>query len=148
MKTRIALITAAVAALGTTALAPAAFAQDAAQDSQVSFQFEVGPNTGSVMVVLFSSKAGYDGNRPVAAMTVPASSSPVIVTFDGLAPGSYGMKSFHDLHGDGEMNFNPVGMPIEPYAFSNNALGNMGPASWERARFNVNGAVVQTISLR
>lgn len=141
MKTRIALIAAAVAALGTAAPV-------LAQDSSVTFEFETGPRTGSVMVVLFSSKAGYDGNQPVASISVPASSSPVTVTFDGLAPGSYGMRSFHDLNGDGEMNFNPFGMPIEPYAFSNNAVGNMGPASWERARFNVNGAVVQTISLR
>jgi uncharacterized protein (DUF2141 family) len=141
MKTRIALIAVAVAALGTAAPV-------LAQDSSVTFEFETGPRTGSVMVVLFSSKAGYDGNQPVASMTVPASSSPVTVTFDGLAPGSYGMRSFHDLNGDGEMNFNPFGMPVEPYAFSNNAVGNMGPASWERARFNVNGAVVQTISLR
>ncbi len=141
MKTRIALIAAAVAALGTAAPV-------LAQDSSVTFEFETGSTTGSVMVVLFSSKAGYDGNQPVAAMTVPASASPVTVTFDGLAPGSYGMKSFHDLDGDGEMDTNPFGMPIEPYAFSNNAVGNMGPASWERARFNVNGAVVQTITLR
>ncbi len=141
MKTRIALIAAAVAALGTAAPV-------LAQDSSVTFEFETGSTTGSVMVVLFSSKAGYDGNQPVAAMTVPASASPVTVTFDGLAPGSYGMKSFHDLDGDGEMDTNPFGMPIEPYAFSNNAVGNMGPASWERARFNVSGAVVQTITLR
>lgn len=143
MKTRIALIAAAVAALGTATTTPAL-----AQDSSVTFEFETGARTGSVMVVLFSSSTGYDGNQPVASMAVPASSSPVTVTFDGLAPGSYGMKSFHDLNGDGEMNFNPFGMPIEPYAFSNNAVGNMGPASWERARFNVNGTVVQTISLR
>ncbi|MDP3378455.1 MAG: DUF2141 domain-containing protein [Brevundimonas sp.] len=141
MKTRIALIAAAVAALGTAAPV-------LAQDSSVTFEFETGSTTGSVMVVLFSSKAGYDGNQPVAAMTVPASASPVTVTFDGLAPGSYGMKSFHDLDGDGEMDTNPFGMPIEPYAFSNNAVGNMGPASWDRARFNVSGAVVQTITLR
>jgi uncharacterized protein (DUF2141 family) len=141
MKTRIALIAAAVAALGTAAPV-------LAQDSSVTFEFETGPRTGSVMVVLFSSRAGYDGNQPVASLSVPASSSPVTVTFDGLAPGSYGMKSFHDVDGDGEMDTNPFGMPIEPYAFSNNAVGNMGPASWDRARFNVNGAVVQTISLR
>jgi len=142
MKARIALIAAAVTAIGTAAT-PAH-----AQDSSVTFEFETGSTTGSVMVVLFSSRAGYDGNQPVASMSAPASSSPVTVTFDGLAPGAYGMKSFHDVNGDGEMDTNPFGMPIEPYAFSNNAVGNMGPASWERARFNVNGAVVQTITLR
>ena len=49
---------------------------------------------------------------------------------------------------DGEMNLNPFGIPSEPYAFSNNAVGNMGPASWERARFAVSGPVAQTIRLR
>lgn len=143
MKTRIALIAAAVAALGTAATTPVL-----AQDSSVTFEFETGARTGSVMVVLFSSQAGYDRNQPVASMAVPASSSPVTVTFEGLAPGSYGMTSFHDVDGDGEMDTNPFGMPVEPYAFPNNAVGNMGPASWERARFNVSGAVVQTIILR
>jgi uncharacterized protein (DUF2141 family) len=46
------------------------------------------------------------------------------------------------------MNRNPFGMPTEPYAFSNNAVGNMGPAGWDRARFTVQGATAQTISIR
>ena len=58
------------------------------------------------------------------------------------------MKAFHDVNGDGEMNTNPFGMPIEPYAFSNNAVGNMGPARWEQARFTVTGTAAQTISIR
>ena len=50
--------------------------------------------------------------------------------------------------GDGQMNRNPFGMPTEPYAFSNNAVGNMGPADWDRARFAVSGPTAQTITLR
>jgi uncharacterized protein (DUF2141 family) len=46
------------------------------------------------------------------------------------------------------MDTNPVGQPVEPYGFSNNAVGNMGPASWDRARFTVSGETRQTISLR
>ena len=58
------------------------------------------------------------------------------------------MKAFHDVNGDGEMNTNPFGMPIEPYAFSNNAVGNMGPARWSAAHFAVSGETTQTISIR
>jgi uncharacterized protein (DUF2141 family) len=47
-------------------------------------------------------------------------------------------------------------MPTEPYAFSNNAVGNMGPADWDRmgpadwdrAHFTVSGATAQTIRIR
>ena len=46
------------------------------------------------------------------------------------------------------MDANPFGLPTEPYGFSNNAVGNMGPASWDRARFTVSGATAQTIRLR
>ena len=57
------------------------------------------------------------------------------------------MKAFHDVDDDGAMATNPFGMPIEPYAFSNNAVGNMGPAGWDRAHFSVSGDTVQTINL-
>ncbi|WP_371514874.1 DUF2141 domain-containing protein [Brevundimonas denitrificans] len=58
------------------------------------------------------------------------------------------MRAFHDVNGDGEMNTNPFGMPTEPFGFSNNAVGNMGPASWARAHFAVSGETRQTITLR
>ena len=40
------------------------------------------------------------------------------------------------------------GMPVEPFAFSNNAVGNMGPAKWEAAAFEIAGPTVQTITFR
>ncbi|MNJ30385.1 hypothetical protein D3C77_249830 [compost metagenome] len=58
------------------------------------------------------------------------------------------MKAFHDVNGDGELNVNPFGVPTEPYAFSNNAVGDMGPAKWDRARFEVSGATAQAIRIR
>ena len=134
-------IASAAAAL---ALAFPAAAQDA---SRITLTFETGARTGDVMVALFDSEAGYNSNRPVARTRVSASGSAVAV-FENLPAGDYAMKSFHDVDGDGEMDTNPFGMPTEPYAFSNNAVGNMGPASWSRARFEVSGDAAQTISIR
>ena len=88
-----------------------------------------------------------NGGRPVANLAVPAS-GPVVARFENLPAGDYAVKSFHDLNGDGEMTTNPFGMPTEPYAFSNNAVGNMGPARWDRAHFRVSGETAQTISIR
>ena len=46
------------------------------------------------------------------------------------------------------MNTNPFAQPIEPFAFSNNACGHMGPAAWNHARFTVAGETSQTIAIR
>jgi len=143
--TRLPLI--ALAALGLLAPAGAALAQSA-PDGAVSLTFETGAQTGAVMVALYDSEAGYAADRPVGARRLDVVAGERTAAFDGLPAGDYAAKAFHDVNGDGEMNFNPFGLPVEPYAFSNNAVGNMGPASWERARFTVSGATAQTIVLR
>ena len=138
---------ASVAAALLLTAAPA-FAQSA--DNKVVLTFETGARTGMVMVALYDSASAFDGGsaRPVAATAVSASGSRVVATFENLPAGDYAMKAFHDVNGDGEMNTNPFGMPTEPYAFSNNAVGNMGPARWSAAHFAVSGETTQTICIR
>jgi len=52
------------------------------------------------------------------------------------------------VDGNGQMNSNAFGIPSEPYAFSNNAQGTMGPAKWDAAKFIVTAdGAVQIISL-
>ena len=99
------------------------------------------------MISLYDAEAAYSGGAPVASKALPAS-GPVVAVFENLPAGDYAVKAFHDVNGDGEMNANPFGMPTEPFAFSNNAVGNMGPASWDRARFPAAGSVEQTITLK
>lgn len=137
----------AFAAAGLALPAGAALSQNASGNT-VSLTFETGAERGVVMVALFDSASGYAGDRPVGGQRVDVASGQRTAVFEGLPAGDYAAKAFHDLNGDGQMNFNPFGIPVEPYAFSNNAVGNMGPASWERARFAVSGATAQTISIR
>ena len=147
--TRLSLI--ALAALGLLAPAGAALAQSpsgGAPDGAVTLTFETGAPTGAVMVSLYDSEAGYAGDRPVGARRLDVAAGEVTVVFEALPAGDYAAKAFHDVNGDGEMNVNPFGLPVEPFAFSNNAVGNMGPASWERARFTVSGPTAQTLVLR
>ncbi len=130
-------------ALAAFALAAAG----AAQAEPVTFQFETGQRGGAIMVAVFDSASAYNGGRPVASEMIRVSGPSAEITLD-LPAGAYGMKAFHDVDGDGRMNTNMFGMPIEPYAFSNNAVGNMGPAGWDRVRFTVDGATTQTIVIR
>ncbi|HEV7353126.1 MAG TPA: DUF2141 domain-containing protein [Brevundimonas sp.] len=119
----------------------------AAASGRLTLTLDLGADTGRVMIALFDSEAAYGGGDPVRQLMVEAS-GPRVAVFDDLPPGRYAARLFHDVNGDGRMNTNPFGLPVEPYAFSNNAVGNMGPASWDRAVVEVDGEVEQTIRLR
>ena len=141
---RLSSLAAAASALALIAAVPA-FA--APNGDTLTLTFETGATTGAVMVVLYDSEAAYEGGQPTRALTLPAN-APVVAVFEDLPAGDYAVKAFHDVDGDGQMNVSPFGMPTEPYAFSNNAVGNMGPAKWDRAHFTVSGATAQTIRIR
>jgi uncharacterized protein (DUF2141 family) len=133
----------AVAAL--LAFAAPVFAQSA--DTRLTLTFETGAETGAIMVALYDSEAAYEGGQPARVAQVNVATGQHEAVFD-LPAGAYGVKAFHDVNGNGKMDTNPFGMPTEPFAFSNNAVGNMGPAKWDRARFEVSGATAQTIRIR
>jgi len=128
--------------------AASAQAAEPAGDLTVSFQ-NLKAKTGSVMMSLVASEDAYADKAPATSQAmVPVSGDTASTTFKGLAPGRYAIKAFHDVNGDGKMGANPFGMPTEPFAFSNNAHGNMGPAKWADASFEVRaGANTQTIDI-
>jgi uncharacterized protein (DUF2141 family) len=51
--------------------------------------------------------------------------------------GDYAVAVFHDENGNGRIDKNLLGIPNEPYGFSNNARRTFGPPLWEKARFPV-----------
>lgn len=103
--------------------------------------------TGTLMVGVYSADT-YNGGDAVNGATISVDAEAETVTIDGLAPGEYGIKIFHDVDDDGQMDTNPFGMPTEPYAFSNNAKGRFGPATWDDAKFTVSeDGASQTIAL-
>jgi uncharacterized protein (DUF2141 family) len=103
---------------------------------------------GQVMLQVFNSEAGYGNGRALTARQVRITSDTATVAFEGVVPGQYAIRLFHDVNGNGELDTNPFGIPIEPFAFSNNARGRFGPAGWSDAVFTVNaGENVQTINV-
>jgi len=103
---------------------------------------------GNIMLQVFNSEAGYGSGQGVTARRIAVDAATESVQIDGLAPGQYAVRLFHDVDGNGELNTNPFGIPTEPFAFSNNARGRFGPASWEQAAFTLNaGDNVQAIAV-
>lgn len=108
---------------------------------------DIQSQTGTIHVGLYDA-AGYEGGEAISGATIEVDAATASATIEGLEPGEYGIKLYHDVDGNGDMNTNPFGMPIEPYAFSNNAKGRFGPASWAEAKFEVTeDGAVQAIKL-
>jgi uncharacterized protein (DUF2141 family) len=57
--------------------------------------------------------------------------------------GDYGVAVFHDENSNGKMDKNVLGIPLEPYGFSNNVRITFGPPKWEEAKFTVKGSTAE-----
>jgi uncharacterized protein (DUF2141 family) len=57
------------------------------------------------------------------------------VQLTDLPDGPLAISLFQDTNGNGKLDSNAMGMPTEPYGFSNNAAGNFGPPSFAQAQF-------------
>lgn len=134
------------AALAVSLAAPAI----AADTVSIELRFAgIETPSGAILASIFDSEAGWAAGKPVRSVMIPVSGTEATQLLEGLAPGTYGIKSFHDIDGDGNMGTNPFGLPLEPFAFSNNAAPNMGPPAWGAAKFEATGpTVVQTISIK
>jgi uncharacterized protein (DUF2141 family) len=119
------------------------FATPAVADSpdNVSLEVEVSGvrhSRGRVGCLLFSSERGFpkDASRASQRAWVKAEAGKVAVcSFSAVAKGSYAVAVMHDENGNGELDSNFVGAPVEGYGFSNGARSGMfGPPAFAKAR--------------
>ena len=62
----------------------------------------------------------------------------VEVRFADIPTGRYAVAVYQDEDGSGQISTNLLGLPTEPYGFSNE-VGRMGPPSFKDAEFDVTG---------
>ncbi len=143
----IAIAGAVLFASGSVAEPPGAFQNGAGTSTPMAtltFNIEVIKAQGAVMIALFDSAPAYGGKgQPVRATRVPAEKLEMTTSFEGLKPGTYAVKAYHDLDGDGQLSVNPFGLPIEPFAFSNGAQAHYGPPSFDKAALTIGAGETQ-----
>ncbi|MBV8660409.1 MAG: DUF2141 domain-containing protein [Burkholderiales bacterium] len=94
---------------------------------------------GRVLVAAYSRAEDFL-KRPVGTAAVDARPGKVRAVIANLPAGDYALSAFQDENGSGELATNPVGMPIEPYGFGNDAVGQFGPPSFEQSRVHLSAA--------
>lgn len=60
--------------------------------------------------------------------------------FKDIPYGDYPIKLYHDENGNKKLDKNFVGIPREPYGFSNNARGTLSAPEFAKARFALDAA--------
>ncbi len=69
------------------------------------------------------------------------------VSMGNLPPGQYAISCFFDLNANGQLDTNWLGIPNEPYGFSNNARPKFRAPNWSEAAFDLQGSG-RTIGVR
>ena len=91
---------------------------------------------GGVRVAVYDNPETWLG-KPLVAMTVKAEAGKVTANFHDLPVGEYAVVTYHDRNGNRKLDTNFLGIPQEPWGFSNDAVGHFGPATFKDARFAV-----------
>ncbi len=98
--------------------------------------------SGLVKVALVNSAEAWDGKAaPVQATGAPAKGETAQFTFKDLKPGRYAVMITHDENGNGKLDTNLIGMPVEGYGFSNNPRVMRKP-TWDETRFDVGAGLL------
>jgi uncharacterized protein (DUF2141 family) len=102
---------------------------------------------GQVKIAVFNSSEKWLGEQPIYSSTINVDSQTVTWGIKDVPYGDYGIAVFHDENSNGKMDKNVLGIPLEPYGFSNNVRITFGPSKWEEAKFTVKGSTAE-VSIR
>jgi uncharacterized protein (DUF2141 family) len=84
---------------------------------QVDIQ-NVNSRNGAVFVALFKPGREFPEGKPIEGKKIEATASSIQINFS-VEPGNYALALFHDTNSNGKMDKNMLGIPKEPYGFSN-----------------------------
>lgn len=105
---------------------------------EVSISNVISP-TGSMMLAVYHNAETFLSDDCVRSAKVRVNEDGVVkMTIADLPSGEYAMALFHDVNGNDVVDKNLLGIPTEPYGFSNNARGRFGPPKFNAAKFAVN----------
>lgn len=91
---------------------------------------------GDILVAVFDQK-GQWLRRAKLSQKVVAAEGKVSVVFENLPEGEYALSAIHDVNANGRLDSNAIGIPNEPYGFSNDAAGSFGPPSYDDAKISI-----------
>ena len=103
---------------------------------------------GKVFVALYNSeKIFLKSSKDTKGTSAIVKDGKATAYFKELPKGEYAVSLFHDENENNKMDTKIFGIPKEPYGFSNNATGFMGPPKYKDAKFILEANKTITISV-
>jgi len=126
------LLTSLILLLNTTA-----FIAQTSESHTLNLNFEITKdNKGQILFAMYNSAESHmEDTHKTASAKVENGKAKIVLT--NIKPGYYSFSYFHDLNSDGELNTNLVGIPKEPYGFSNGEKGRLGPPDFEDCKIKI-----------
>ena len=99
-------------------------------------------NPGNVFIAIYNNALDFNSDDDSSTrITYPLKESVIKGRFSKkviLKKGSYAFKVFIDKNNNNKFDFNFFGFPKEQYGFSNDAMGVLGPPTFQEASFKLN----------
>ena len=78
-----------------------------------------------------------DNSRPVASADVPAIAGETVITLRNVPAGVYAIQTFQDVNANDRMDTSWLGLPLEPFGFSQDATPFLSKPSFDEVKFTL-----------
>jgi uncharacterized protein (DUF2141 family) len=103
---------------------------------------------GEVYVSIYSNESSFmKTDQAFGKVKVPATQSALKVKLKDVPAGDYAVAVFQDLNANELLDVSEMKIPKEPFGFSNNAKGIKGPATFQQAKFHLQGETTIKVEL-
>lgn len=91
---------------------------------------------GEIKVGVFNTDTNFlKEGHAIKNYSIKVENSTAVLTITDLPKGEYAITIYHDQNSDNECNRNFIGIPKEPYGFSNNVKPKMSAPKYEDCKF-------------
>ena len=99
---------------------------------------DIEPLQGKIMIGIYNSEIGFLGEDTVVkGYSIPADKTIKKLIIKDLPAGEYAISLYHDVNSDGICNRNFMGIPKEPYGFSNNFKPKFSKPKFKDCKFSL-----------
>ncbi|MGB1042015.1 MAG: DUF2141 domain-containing protein [Tenacibaculum sp.] len=102
-------------------------------------------NKGKIYIAIYDSEENF--LKKAKGVIADIKDKKATGVFKELKKGTYAVSLFHDENDNKKMDTKIFGIPKEPYGFSNDATGFMGPPKFEDAKFTFKADKTITINI-
>jgi uncharacterized protein (DUF2141 family) len=109
----------------------------------------IAPDHGKIYVAVYDHADAFPtSGRQLTGQILDPTARHLTVRFRDLPPGQYAAVAFQDSNGNGKLDKNFLGIPKEPYGFSNGARGSAGPPRFADAAITLSPDGVTQVELK